>query len=77
MAELAQLITSLATLAGVGLSIYLALHNQKQLAQVKKQTNGMMSHVEAIVTKVGYQSGREEARVEGEAKAANLLANKK
>ena len=57
MGELAQLITSVATLAGVVLSIYLALHNQKELGKVKAQTNGMMAHLEANATKVGHAAG--------------------
>lgn len=75
MAELAQLITSIATLLGVGLSVFLALHGLKKIDKVQAQTNGMLKHVEVIATKVGYAAGKEDARVEGEVKAAELVAS--
>jgi hypothetical protein len=76
MGELAQLITSIATLLGVGLSIYISLRNSARLVtqdakieSVKAQTNGMLAHLESTATKVGHAAGvvDEKARAAGEA----------
>lgn len=70
MGEAAQLITSIATLLGVGLSIYLALKNQKALGKVREQTNGMLAHMSKQATEAGHAAGVEDERERAAGEAA-------
>lgn len=57
MAEAAQLITSIATLLGVLLSIYLGLRGLEKINKVEQHTNGMLKTITADATKVGHAAG--------------------
>jgi hypothetical protein len=68
--ELAQVITSLATLVGVVGSVAVSLRNSRKLDEVHKSTNGLAARNEAMAQKlgiaegtaVGLQQGREESK---------------
>ncbi len=57
MSDLASLITSIATLLGVLLSVFLSLRNAISLKVVKTQTNGMLKHIEVMASEKGHAAG--------------------
>jgi peroxiredoxin family protein len=69
MAEAAQLITSIATLLGVLLSIFLGLRGLEKINKVEQQTNGVLALVSKKSAEAGHAAGvvDERARAAGEA----------
>lgn len=57
MAEIAQLITSIATLIGVGGSIYLSWRNSVKIQAVHEATNGKMDTLIKVVGEAEFAKG--------------------
>ncbi len=64
--EIAQIITSVATLAGVVGSILLGWHNSRGIKEVHDATNSMKDELVAVTAKAsraeGLKEGRDEVR---------------
>jgi hypothetical protein len=55
--EVAQIITSVATLLGVIGGILVSLRNQKKIEAVHKSTNGKMEELIGVVKKASFAEG--------------------
>lgn len=71
MGEVAELITSIATLLGVLLSIFISLRSLKKVERVEVQTNGMMKHLEDSATAAGHAAGVEQERRDADDRASD------
>ena len=65
--QVAQLITSVATLIGVAGSTAVSLRNSKKLEEVHKSTNGLAMRNEEIAKKLGVFEGTAVGLAEGRA----------
>jgi hypothetical protein len=61
-AELAQLITSIATLIGVVVGSLISLRNSAKIAEVHRTTNSLAKRNEEISRQLGVKEGAEQER---------------